>query len=309
MESLEAIERSTTVERKNDRDNRIDSFLELYEKIKALNSEQERNFEPHQRSSLVTNNWHDRKNSSLVSTDGFINSSRKDDRELKVIERPKVIAYKDNKKDFDERNDYSQEMQKMIDVVKIRSSIERQENNNRKDDIIETIQKKKIDIIDGDKERKIERQQGYSILTNSSITLHKELDIGKDIVKERNMIMKEKEDDSLVNNERTNNSLRNNDSSKKSNSFKEEIDERLKSIEKTMDNTRDNSLVELAKKIEILNSPIEIKEMKKDITVLEIIELLENEKSDKYIRNIICHKCKEYGHTKKQCDRHNKIIK
>ena len=44
-------------------------------------------------------------------------------------------------------------MQKMIDVVKIRSSIKRQENNNRKDDIIETIQKKKIDIIDEDKEK------------------------------------------------------------------------------------------------------------------------------------------------------------
>ena len=34
LESLKAIERSTTVERKNDRDNRIGSFLELYEKIK-----------------------------------------------------------------------------------------------------------------------------------------------------------------------------------------------------------------------------------------------------------------------------------
>ena len=32
LESLEAIERSTTVERKNDRDNRINSFLDLYEK-------------------------------------------------------------------------------------------------------------------------------------------------------------------------------------------------------------------------------------------------------------------------------------
>ena len=46
LESLEAIERSTKVERKNDRDKRIDSFLELYEKIKVLNSEQERNFKP-----------------------------------------------------------------------------------------------------------------------------------------------------------------------------------------------------------------------------------------------------------------------
>ena len=34
LESLEAIERSTTIERKNDRDNRIDSFLDLYEVIR-----------------------------------------------------------------------------------------------------------------------------------------------------------------------------------------------------------------------------------------------------------------------------------
>ena len=96
--------------------------MELYAKIKTLNSEQERNFEPHQRSSFVTGNWYDRKNCSLVSTNRYINSNRKD---------------------------YTQEMQKMIDVVKVRSLVERRENNNRKDDIIETIQKKKLD---GDKE-------------------------------------------------------------------------------------------------------------------------------------------------------------
>ena len=39
--------------------------------------------------------------------------------------------------------------------------------------------------------------------------------------------------------------------------------------------------------------------MKKDITILEITELSDNEKSDRLIKNIICHKCKEYGHTKK----------
>ena len=46
--------------------------------------------------------------------------------------------------------------------MKVRSSIERQENNNRKDDIIETIQKnpstiiqkKKLDIIDKDRKSK-----------------------------------------------------------------------------------------------------------------------------------------------------------
>ena len=210
----------------------------------------------------------------------------------------------------------------MIDVVKVKSSIETQENNNRKDGMIETIQKnpsaiiqKKIDIIDGDKEEKgiiqkgivkeilerKERQQGNGILSNSKETLHKVIDIEK----ERNMIRKEKDNENdglikVVNKE---------DNHKKSNSLKEEIDEKLKSIERTMDYTRDNSLVKLAKKIEILNSPIEIKEMKKEITILEIIELSDNEKPNRHITNIICHKCKEYGHTKKQCDRHNKIVK
>ena len=49
--------------------------------------------------------------------------------------------------------------------------------------------------------------------------------------------------------------------------------------------------------------------MENDIIVLEITELLDNEKLDRHIRNIICHKCKEYEHTKKKCDRHNKNIK
>ena len=133
--------------------------MDLYEKIKALNSKRE--FEPLHRSTLtktMIDKWHNERNS--VIENWHINSSRKDDRELKVTERPIVITYKDNKKDFDERKDYSQEVQKMIDIVKV-SSIERQKNNNRKDDIIETIQKnpsaiiqkKKLEIIDGDKEK------------------------------------------------------------------------------------------------------------------------------------------------------------
>ena len=97
-------------------------------------------------------------------------------------------------------------------------------------------------------------------------------------------------------------------SSKKSNSLKEEIDERLKSIERPMTYTQDNGLAKLAKKIEILNSLLDI-DKKRDITVLNNTELSENEKTDRHIRNTICHKCKQYGHTKKQCDRHNKIVK
>ena len=49
LKSLEATERSIIVERKND------SFLDLYERLKALNSplKNEREFEPHHRSSLT----------------------------------------------------------------------------------------------------------------------------------------------------------------------------------------------------------------------------------------------------------------
>ena len=50
------------------------------------------------------------------------------------------------------------------------------------------------------------------------------------------MIRKEKEDDSLVNKERTKNSPRNNDS------LKEKIDERLKSIERSMIYTQNDCL-------------------------------------------------------------------
>ena len=82
LESLENVERSITytrVERKND------SFLDLLERMKALNSplEKEREFEPHHRSPLVktmTDNWHDKQENSLVSTDRLINiTCRKDD--------------------------------------------------------------------------------------------------------------------------------------------------------------------------------------------------------------------------------------
>ena len=71
LESLENIDRSaiyTKVEKKSD------SFLDLYERMKALNSplKQESKFEPHHRSSLtktMIDNWH-------------INNSRKDEIEI-----------------------------------------------------------------------------------------------------------------------------------------------------------------------------------------------------------------------------------
>ena len=73
-------------------------------------------------------------------------------------------------------------------------------------------------------------------------------------------------------------------------------------------NNNNNNLAELAKKIEIFNSLLNI-DRKRNITILNTTELSDNEKTDKHIRNTICHKCKQYGHIKKQCDRHNKIVK
>ena len=112
LESLETIERSTLytkLERKND------SFLDLLERMKALNSERE--FEPHHRSPLtktMTENWH-------------INSSRKDDRELKTIPTEKkqnssieiMQCKEDKKKDFDERKDYSYVVQKKTEMIEV----------------------------------------------------------------------------------------------------------------------------------------------------------------------------------------------
>ena len=62
--------------------------------------------------------------------------------------------------------------------------------------------------------------------------------------------------------------------------------------------TQNDSLAELAKRIKILNSALDI-DKKRDIIVLNNIELSDNEKTDRHTRNIIFHKCKQYGHTKK----------
>ena len=132
---------------------------------------------------------------------------------------------------------------------------------------------------------KIERQNDVKIKA-----IRKKLDIKEEIEKERQMSTLLE----LVNKGWTNNSPRNNDS------LKEKIDERLKSIERSMIYPQNDSLAELSKKMEILNSPLDI-DKKRGITVLNTTESSDNEKTDKHVRNTNCHKCKEYGHTKNQC--------
>ena len=53
------------------------------------------------------------------------------------------------------------------------------------------------------------------------------------------------------------------------------------------------------KKIEVLNTPLEIDRQRNNMAVLNTTELSDNEKIDRTVRNIICHKCKKDGHTKK----------
>ena len=53
--------------------------------------------------------------------------------------------------------------------------------------------------------------------------------------------------------------------------------ERLKSIERSMTYTQNNSLAVLTKNIEILNSPLD-KDRKRDIAILDITETSDNEK-------------------------------
>ena len=76
----------------------------------------------------------------------------------------------------------------------------------------------------------------------------------------------------------------------KCDSLKEKIDERLKLIERSIVETQNNSLIELNKKMKILNTPLEI-DRKRDIVVLNTTQLSDNEKIDRQMNNIICHKC------------------
>ena len=110
--------------------------MDLLERMKALNSERE--FEPHHRSPLaksMINNWHNERNSVIENC----HNSRKDGRELKAIERPIAITYKDNKKYYEKDN-------KNHDLKDLKTTFTEMKNNSH----IKIVQDK-LDIIDEDK--------------------------------------------------------------------------------------------------------------------------------------------------------------
>ena len=117
------------------------------------------------------------------------------------------------------------------------------------------------------------------------------------IRKEIEKVKIERQNNSLV--ELVNIEWRNN-SPKENDRLKKEIDKKPKSIERSMTDTQNNnSLTKLTKRIETLNAPLERRNIERDITVLDITDSLDNEKTDRHDKNTICHKCKGYRHTKK----------
>ena len=102
--------------------------------------------------------------------------------------------------------------------------------------------------------------------------IQKKLDM-IDIEREKCIIMNEIEKDNLI--DLVNKKWRHN-SPKENDRLKKEIDKKLKSIERSMTETQDNSLTKLTKKTETLNSPLERwiinSDIETHITVLDIIK-------------------------------------
>ena len=123
LESLEIVERSITytrTERKND------SFLDLYEKMKAVN------FEPHHRTPSEKTMIEIESGSMIKTVDKRLKSTNRKAEEKDDIERQKS----NNKKD---------------DLIMERTTCI--ENKGKNPNAIEIIQKKNLDIIDKDREK------------------------------------------------------------------------------------------------------------------------------------------------------------
>ena len=142
--------------------------------------------------------------------------------------------------------------------------ITRIENKGKNPSAIETIQKKNLDIIDEDKEKWMIRKGIVKEILETNERPNDTI-VKIEVIRKKWDIEKERQKSTLVelvNKWWTNNSPKKNDSLKE-----KKNNERLKSIERSMIYTKNNSLAELTKKIKILNSPLDI-DRKRDILVL-----------------------------------------
>ena len=140
---MEAIERSVTVERENDSsvERKNDSFLDLYERLKALNSplKNEREFEPHHRSS-----------STKTMTDScYINNNLKEEID-KNLQTLKAIDIRVDRKTNPIEERVTRIEDKRKDLIKEGSTIEsvrnimnegKERDKIRKDMVKETLEK------------------------------------------------------------------------------------------------------------------------------------------------------------------------
>ena len=149
LESLETVERSITytkVERKND------SFLDLLERMKALNSERE--FESLHRTPLtkpMINNWHDRpknnnnnnnnNNKNFISTDKLINMTGRTSDERNDLKNNKDSLIETS----DERSMEKQSNKETSSMQNMRKKMDEKENKNQDlKDLKPTFRGKKI---------------------------------------------------------------------------------------------------------------------------------------------------------------------
>ena len=280
--------------------------------MKALNLERE--FEPQHRSPLtktMIDNQHNERNSVIEYW--HINNSRKNDREPKAI----AIIYKDNMKDletlkstdkkFEEKNDIGRQKRNKDSLIE--TSDERSNSTLKLANLKEKLSKN-LDIEEEiEKERdKKEKYKGDSLVNKgwktsnnsskevvekqnnkeeaSSIQIIcKKLEIERDIKKEKELTKEEIDKEKLKLREIVNKGWENNNND----NLKEKIYERIKSIERSIIYIQNDSLAELTKKLEILNTPLDI-DRKRNITVLNTTESSDNQKNN---RHTICHKYKK----------------
>ena len=332
---------------------RKESFLDLYERLKALNSplKNEREFKPHHRPSSTKTIIDSRyiNNNSKEEIDKNLPTLKATNRRVEEETGPikeKVTRIEDKRKDLIKERSTLESVRDIINEDKERGRIrkgmvketlkkferkngEKKEIMRRKDEI------EKVNNVNDSLKEMVEKQNNKEVASPVQI-ICKKLEIKIDLQKEKEFSLKqdmkrqkdiiETNDQKRIERQKDEDVIRrrlkeeigkdelkereivNKGGKNKNNKLKDEIEKRLNLIEKSMVNTQNNSLTELIRKIEILNAPLEI-DRKRDIIVLNTTRLSDNEKTDKYVRNTICHKCKKYRHTKKQCDKHNKIVK
>ena len=242
-------------------------------------------------------NWNNERNSVIEYW--HINNSRKNDREPKAI----AIIYKDNMKDletlkstdkkFEEKNDIGRQKRNKDSLIE--TSDERSNSTLKLANLKEKLSKN-LDIEEEiEKERdKKEKYKGDSLVNKgwktsnnsskevvekqnnkeeaSSIQIIcKKLEIERDIKKEKELTKEEIDKEKLKLREIVNKGWENNNND----NLKEKIYERIKSIERSIIYIQNDSLAELTKKLEILNTPLDI-DRKRNITVLNTTESSDN---------------------------------